>query len=47
MRVVRRVVHIDSFEQHLDLSGRERHGAGAVLDCGSFRNRERALLQSL
>lgn len=44
MRVVRRVVHIDSFEQHLNLCRRERHYAGSVLDSGSFGNRERALL---
>ncbi len=45
--VVRGTVHIDAFEQHLDLRRRERHGASAVLDGGARGYGEGSLLQAL
>lgn len=47
MRVVRCVMHVDAFEQQLDLRRRERQSASAVFDGGSFGHREGTLLQAL
>ena len=43
MRMVRRVMHVDSLKQQLNLRWGQRQNSRAIFHGSAFRNRERSL----